>query len=272
MTTSPAPATWTRAQWLTRLDAEQRRLLTAARGPGRAPGRARPGWRVDDVVDHLAGLYGRVATLLRRGSTAAPPPTPRPPAAGEGDPVERFTAAAAELRAAVAATRAEDPAWTWAACPDRAGFWWRRMTQETLVHRVDVELATGRRTPVDPGLATDGVDEVLSVFLPSGRGQAAWPGPPALVRVRAEDTGATWEVALAPGPPRLVARAVAGGAGPLAGAVADGVAADGVAADGVAAELAGPAQELLLALWGRAELAACLRAGDLAAAAALRTG
>jgi hypothetical protein len=59
------------------------------------------------------------------------------------------------------------------------------MAQETVVHRVDAELAAGSVSPVDDALATDGVDEFLVVFL----------GGPWWSRVPVQDaTGATYAV------------------------------------------------------------------------------
>ena len=39
------------------------------------------------------------------------------------------------------------PSWTWWPDDQTAGFWLRRMAQETAVHRVDVELPLGATTP-----------------------------------------------------------------------------------------------------------------------------
>jgi hypothetical protein len=39
------------------------------------------------------------------------------------------------------------------------------MAHETVIHRVDVEISLDQLTPVDPALAIDGVDEVLTIFL-----------------------------------------------------------------------------------------------------------
>jgi len=35
------------------------------------------------------------------------------------------------------------------------------MMQETVIHRADVESATGTPSPVDPEVAVDGIDELL---------------------------------------------------------------------------------------------------------------
>jgi MDMPI C-terminal domain len=51
--------------------------------------------------------------------------------------------------------------------PDQSvRFFIRRMAQETVIHRIDAELATGRPvTPVPADLAVDGIDNLLKVFV-----------------------------------------------------------------------------------------------------------
>jgi hypothetical protein len=41
-------------------------------------------------------------------------------------------------------------------------FWARRQLHETLVHRIDLELAMGTTSSVDPAIAVDAVDEFLA--------------------------------------------------------------------------------------------------------------
>ena len=41
----------------------------------------------------------------------------------------------------------------------------RRQPHEALIHRVDAELAAGAPTGLDEALATDGVDEILTVMI-----------------------------------------------------------------------------------------------------------
>ena len=47
--------------------------------------------------------------------------------------------------------------------PDRR-FWLRRITHDTLVHRLDAELAVGRTVSLAPDLAADGVSDLLDMF------------------------------------------------------------------------------------------------------------
>lgn len=68
------------------------------------------------------------------------------------------------------------------------------------MHRLDAELAAGAtRTPLDPGLATDGVDEALRVMF---GGCPPWGtigdvDETQSVRLVASDTGAAWLVRMA---------------------------------------------------------------------------
>ncbi|MFD4371120.1 maleylpyruvate isomerase family mycothiol-dependent enzyme [Streptomyces sp. NPDC058486] len=107
-------------------------------------------------------------------------------------------------------------AWTFFP-PHTVGFWRRRRSQETLMHRWDAEHALGPTTPMDPALAADGVAEVFDTMAPRmiTKGAAARPGQ--AVRITASDSGLSWNYG--PGEP--------------------------------IAEVSGTAEDLLLMLWGR---------------------
>jgi hypothetical protein len=70
--------------------------------------------------------------------------------------------------------RPERPTWSWHHSDFSVDFWFRRMAHETVIHRIDAELAIGAVTPIDEALALDGVDEVLD-FLPL---TGSWPEVP----------------------------------------------------------------------------------------------
>jgi len=62
--------------------------------------------------------------------------------------------------------------WTFLPAPSPRAMWARRQAHETAIHRVDAELATrddASLSPFDPEFAADGVDELLSCFLPRPR-------------------------------------------------------------------------------------------------------
>jgi hypothetical protein len=56
------------------------------------------------------------------------------------------------------------PVWNFSAYPDVGRFWPRRQAQETAVHRWDAQRAVGEPEPIEPGLAADGIDELLEVW------------------------------------------------------------------------------------------------------------
>jgi uncharacterized protein (TIGR03083 family) len=63
----------------------------------------------------------------------------------------------------------ETPAWTFSPnAPDNVGWWQRRQALETAVHRWDAQSAAGigPAAPVDPELAVEGIDELVTLFLP----------------------------------------------------------------------------------------------------------
>lgn len=96
----------------------------------------------------------------------------------------------------------ESPMWAWGA-DQRVRFWSRRQLHETLVHRMDVELALGHEPATSPApspaTASDGIDEFLANLAPAAyfspkvknlRGQGA-----ALV-FRATDEDRSWTARL----------------------------------------------------------------------------
>jgi uncharacterized protein (TIGR03083 family) len=58
------------------------------------------------------------------------------------------------------------PMWAWGA-DQHARFWSRRQLHETLVHRMDLELATGTAPAASPDIATDAIDEFLANLAPA---------------------------------------------------------------------------------------------------------
>ncbi|HVB54169.1 MAG TPA: maleylpyruvate isomerase family mycothiol-dependent enzyme [Candidatus Acidoferrales bacterium] len=120
-----------------------------------------PGWTVREVVTHVAEVYEQkiACTLLQREE----PSPPRWPA--ERDPLEWFADVHQRLLDLFTNRGAEESSYTWWPADQTVGFWARRMAQETVIHRVDAELSSGQSSPVDPELAVDGVDEVLTIFL-----------------------------------------------------------------------------------------------------------
>jgi len=148
-------------QHLAHLEADVERLLAGAGGALDEPVAACPGWTVTDLLAHQAGVY-RFATAQLRAEPGAEMARFDPPDPGPALDVVRQ--AADDLLATLRATDPAEHRPNWAGAPT-AAFWFRRMAQETLVHRLDVELAAGGPGPVDAPLAIDGIDELGDTFL-----------------------------------------------------------------------------------------------------------
>jgi len=201
-----------------------------------------PGWKVRDVLDHVAMVYQHKVACMREN--ARPEPWPRPELDGR-EPKEFLAASTDELLAELEARGPDAPAYTWWADDQTVGFWLRRMAQEVAVHCYDAELAHAATTPVDPELAVDGIDEVLRLML-GGPGWEDYDTPhPVNATVAVESGGRTW----------------------LAEAGPDAVTVSGERYDGVdrpepAATVSGDPESLLLWLWGRRDHDAVTFGGD----------
>jgi uncharacterized protein (TIGR03083 family) len=128
-----------------------------------APVPSCPGWTVADLASHVGEVYLHKATVMRDDKW----PDPWPPAEHAGlPPLTLLDDGYRELTGEFAARSPDDPSPTWYEPEQTVGFWIRRMTQETVVHRMDAQLAAGVPvTPAPDDLAADGVDEVLKLFL-----------------------------------------------------------------------------------------------------------
>jgi uncharacterized protein (TIGR03083 family) len=228
-------------RYLAAIATDAERLITAARQDLDAPVSSCPGWLVSDVVEHLAVVYlHKIAcTELLQA------PDPWPPEPPHDDPIAWLGSARDELLTELESRGPDAPSYTWFPPDQTVGFWYRRMAHETAIHRVDVEHAVGTRTPVEPDLALDGIDEVLTLMLAGDWSHDPQPGPERSLALYAGER--SWSVQL--GPDRVTVAAPA--------------------ADPDAIRISAEPSELLLWLWGRGTKSD-IRTNDPEAAQALR--
>jgi uncharacterized protein (TIGR03083 family) len=153
-----------------------------------------PEWTVRDLARHMGGVH-RWATGFVRGRTE--------PLHADLDEVVGTWPADAELAAwlaegsadlVAALTEAPDAleCWTFLPAPSPLAMWARRQAHETAIHRVDAQLAAGLAvSPCSPVFAADGIDELLSLFVPR-RSTALHADPPVTLAVRCADVDASW--------------------------------------------------------------------------------
>ena len=155
-----------------------------------------PGWTVEDLVTHIAQVQ-RWATRI----VSAPPgvkverrvEAPTGPAI-----IDWFGAGADALIEAFATVDLDHEVYAFVG-PRPARWWIRRQTHEAVMHAWDRQHATGTPDAIDPAVASDGIDELLtelltprlvdtSVFAPTGE----------LIHVHTTDVDGEWLVRIAP--------------------------------------------------------------------------
>lgn len=215
-----------------------------------------PDWDADDLLWHLADVQWFWSAVVSRGLTLGAEVEAlvhaKRPESRDGL-LAHFDRASRDLQQNLGDASPETPAWTWSD-EQTVGFILRRQAHEALIHRLDAELTAGERTPMDPDLSTDGVDEVLRIMY---AGAPPWgrftPDPTQTVRIQSSDTVGSWLVTL----------------GQLTGVEDDGTAHDEAdlevavsdTGEPAAATITGAAADLDCWLWRRPAAGVLQRAG-----------
>jgi uncharacterized protein (TIGR03083 family) len=151
-----------RSRYLECLATDQTRLRQVAAADLAAAVPTCPGWSVADLVRHVSEVYLHKVECMRQGVA----PESWPPGLSGEAPLPLLDRSYQALLGEFDARATSSPAATWHDPDQTVGFWIRRMAQETVIHRVDAELAAGEPVAeIAPDLAVDGIDEVLRVFL-----------------------------------------------------------------------------------------------------------
>jgi uncharacterized protein (TIGR03083 family) len=201
-----------------------------------------PDFALRDLVHHTSGVQ-RWATRIVRERLTMPLADELEIVAG-GWPGDEDLAAwfrAGHVLLVDALRSTPDDAEIWAflrTAPNGRGFWARRQLHETTIHRVDAELASGVVSPIPVEVATDGVDELLTGFLPR-KSSRLRPQTTVTIAVQPTDADAAWLVTAGP----------------------DGATTERTKADADVV-VQGPAADLYLLVWNRRGLAGLDVIGD----------
>ena len=120
-----------------------------------------PGWTVGDVVAHTGVVHRHKAQIVSERLATNPPPDKAP----DSGLLAWYREGLEWLLEVLATTDPATPLFSWWEADQTAGFWYRRMAHETLIHRIDAEDADRQLSPIEPSLAADGVDEVLTKYV-----------------------------------------------------------------------------------------------------------
>jgi len=197
------------SRFLECLEADYRRIREVV--PGHLDERVPtcPDWTVADLTRHVGQVYLHKVECMREGAERE---SEWPPAGlKDEEPVALLDRAYADLVRELTTRNPSDRGGTWYAPDPTVGFWFRRMAQETVIHRIDAELGGGARISSIPAdLAIDGVDELLKVFVAYSvtewgdyftEALAGSPGRTHKVRITAttDSPSVTWLVKTSPG-------------------------------------------------------------------------
>jgi uncharacterized protein (TIGR03083 family) len=194
-----------RATTLDALDLESSRFLVAVSSGTaslKTPVPTCPDWDMSQLVNHLGYIYSRTALIVSDRRAAAPDRSELPVPPEDDARIGWFAEQRTAMLTALEATPDDALVWNFAAGgPAPASFWPRRMAQETLIHRVDAELAQSL-TPAlgDPELAADNIAEFFEIFFPRFEARLLESGPAGSLHLHATDVPeAEWTLDLRPG-------------------------------------------------------------------------
>lgn len=167
MTVADLQYAWDHATYCGLFVAQAERLaeVAAEADPG-TPVPSCPGWTLAKLVKHVGIAHAWAAANTRQGSGGGPVDPKSLDLGLPDDPagLPAWLSAGAERTARTVWEAGPDAdAWTFGPVP-HARFWARRMLHETLMHRVDAELALGIEPDVSAEAAVDGIDELLTVL------------------------------------------------------------------------------------------------------------
>lgn len=226
------------------------KLTTTADPSTRVP--ACPEWDIEQLARHTALVYLQKAETIRTG--VKPQGHWIPEDVRQLGPARMLETCYRRLTSEFDSHQPSDPAESWVAEDQTVGFWIRRLTHETAIHRYDMEAALADPQPIDPELAVDGIDEILTVMFERGRAARGTDAAPEGTTgdLVLESGGHTWFVRLLPTDVEISRESPTNGAG---------------AASTI---ISGEPHDLLLWLWGRGPLPAPNNDDDGGAAAELR--
>jgi uncharacterized protein (TIGR03083 family) len=198
-----------------------------------------------DLIVHTGSVHRRTVVVLEeRPQDPVPRQYPDPSVQGSVL-VDWFEEGLRRLCAAFESTPASTKVLSFSQ-DHTAGFWLVRMAVETTTHRWDAESAGGSAAPIDARLAACGIDEFAVLEIPKLENHESG-GPPHALLLESRDFPAAWVLTLLKRGASMLRRETQ------------------VEADSV---VAGPANDLYLALTGRGELGDLHRSGDPAVTAA----
>jgi len=224
-TEAPGDRDW----YLAHLGADVERFAAVVRGaPLDVSIDGCPGWDLRQLTAHTGVIHRWARHCAANGAPPESRDQYQPDPDLDADALaDWFTSGAAALVDVLRTIDLDGPTWHPFLAAKLGRVWPRRQEQETSIHRWDAEHAIGVTTPIDPELASDGIDEYLDLMMRRHIARESVTLPAGSLHLHCTDTNGEWLISLEDG--FELVRAHAKGA----------------------AALRGPAEALLLRLWNR---------------------
>ncbi|MCP3974104.1 MAG: maleylpyruvate isomerase family mycothiol-dependent enzyme [bacterium] len=236
--------------FLSHVRADADRIAAVAEMGLDAPVPSAPGWTVSDLLAHTGVVYAHKATIVGEGWVDEQPAPVDAPTEGV---LGWFREQADHMLKVLTAADPTTPIATWSPVDKTVGFWCRRMAHESVIHRLDAELAHSVVTPVDAGLGADGIDEILVLMMTGAPDWAESSRSDQIISIAEAKGGRTWRLRV----------------GDFTGTSPRGNTYAGEPTfflddsdDDVSASVAGPPGDVDAWLWGRGGLATSTVVGD----------
>ncbi|MGI9644121.1 MAG: maleylpyruvate isomerase family mycothiol-dependent enzyme [Ilumatobacteraceae bacterium] len=201
-----------------------------------------PGWDLRELVVHTGMVHRWATRVLLDGKAPDDRDLTLP---GDDENLAAWMrAGAGELADRLDALGPDADVWHPWSLDRKAWVWYRRLANETMVHRWDAEVAVAGSSSLEPARASDGVDEYFELGLPRVLEREQILAPDFSLHVHCTDVEGEWLIWGEGGELQLLAEHRKGDAA-----------------------LRGPAEMLLLVLMGRADRDRLDVVGDPAAAA-----
>jgi uncharacterized protein (TIGR03083 family) len=178
------------------------RLLASSAASGSLDARVPscPDWDMRELVRHQGGIHRWATSIVGTPRTEAWD-VDLPEVVGEWPPddelISWFESGLQTLTDTLTAAPDDLDCWTFLAASSPKAMWARRQAHETTIHRVDAELAAGPPSAIDPQLAADGVDELVSCFI-TRRGGRLKADPARTLGLTTRDTADSWVLTIGP--------------------------------------------------------------------------
>ena len=189
------------AEYLESIEADSATFLsTAASLPRDNPIAVCDGWTVEDLVKHLVFVWGFATANVAAGTgEKTPPASPQPPE-DDNKLFEWASSVRATMLETLSAADPDAPAWSFAPPYQTAGFWMRRMSHESMIHRWDMQSVALHINPLFPHRAADAIDEYTEVGLRYSSGKPNRVYPSQSFHLHCTDTAGEWTLVGDDGP------------------------------------------------------------------------